>query len=515
MTGPPGERRTRSTSGSASSAAKPGSLPRSASSPPEAVDQNPEQAAAVAQNPQPAAEMAAMMRDLESRMESRMADLMDAMAKSQLTTQNQSAQSPAPGVPLYRHPTPIGIAAPTGVPASSSRMTQPPTTVVSSMMDEPEELLVGEYGLVPIASQDPGYSRLLDYRRYRLAPEKMSYLTTVQPDKVKSRFPLTIQCVNCGPFDGNGDDITKPLAGAVLSFLKVLSMEANASNLTEADVRAGFTTLVGPNVGAALLREGLKTGTRVHSYCGVVAWLLMEYGMESDLRLAASRMGSFRQALDETPRHFYDRLLSAMGNLKSAEELKGQFMFGASPAAQASLKALKRSFMSSWEDLVSAAEAGDIGQRRPVHHGTSGMPRHTVGVIESSTARGDIGCRKTSRQLTDGGPEGFVANGPPGNYAQDEEADQHAFTVQQFLLTESRQPRGDLTCYLCFRPGHVVADCDLLPEKEMRELLQRRRDFMTRRSEWTRTKRFIPRTLAFGDHNGAHAGRPEGRRQGF
>ena len=269
----------------------------------------------------------------------------------------------------------------------------------------------------------------------------MSYLTTVQPDKVKSRFPLTIQCVNCGPFDGNGDEATKPLAGAVLSFLKVLSMEANASNLTEADVRAGFTTLVGPNVGAALLREVLKTGTRFHSYCGVVAWLLMEYYMESGLRLAASRMGSFRQALDETPRHFYDRLLSAMGNLKSEEGLKGQFMFGASPAAQASLKALKRSFMSSWEDLVLAAEAGDIGQRRPGHHGTSKTPRHTVGVIESSTARGDIGCRKPSRQLTEDGPAGFVTDEPPGNYAQDDEADQHAFTVQEFLITESRQPR--------------------------------------------------------------------------
>ena len=88
-----------------------------------------------------------MMKDLESRMESRMADLMDAMAKTQLTMQDQSAQSPAPGVPLYRDPTPIGIAEPTGVPASSSRMTQPPTTVVSSMMDETEERLVGEYAL--------------------------------------------------------------------------------------------------------------------------------------------------------------------------------------------------------------------------------------------------------------------------------------------------------------------------------------------------------------------------------
>lgn len=155
--------------------------------------------------------------------------------------------------------------APEGFSTSSSRMTQPPTAAVSSMIAAREEVLVGEVGLVPIHSQDPEYSRLLDYRRYRLAPSKMSYDANVQPEKVKGRFPLTLQCVQGGPFDGNGEEPSKPLAGSVLTFLKILSMEANASNLTEGDVRAAFTSLVGPKVGAALLQEGLTVGTKVTS----------------------------------------------------------------------------------------------------------------------------------------------------------------------------------------------------------------------------------------------------------
>lgn len=409
--------------------------------------------------------------------------------------------------------------APEGFSTTSSRMTQPPTAAVSSMIAAPEEVLVGEVGLVPIYSQDPEYSRLLDYRRYRLAPAKMSYDANVQPEKVKGRFPLTLQCVQGGPFDGNGEEPSKPLAGSVLTFLKILSMEANASNLTEGDVRAAFTSLVGPKVGAALLQEGLTVGTKVTSYCGTVNWLLQEYGKETDLRLAASRMGTFRQAPDETPKHFQQRLITSMGNLRSEQELKGQFLFGSSAAAQASMKALKVDFRSPWDDLLAAAESGDIRQRRTPRPQPATTPRRTVGVISPTPS--------LSPAESSGGSVSAHTQEPTSHYhsagtreaelvdADDE--DIQVFVAQQFLLTESRPPRGDLTCYLCFRPGHIVVDCNLLPEKEMKELLERRSAFFSRRtrSAWSRTPRFIPRSLPLEDQRGARAGAPEGRNQGF
>lgn len=118
------------------------------------------------------------------------------------------------------------------------------------------------------------------------------------------RFPLTLQCAKGGPFDGSGQEISKPMAGSVLTFLKVSSMEVNASNFTGGYFRAALTSLVGPKVRAAHLQEGLTASTKVNSYCGTVKWLLQEYGKESDMRLAVSQMGTLRQVPDGTPKYF-------------------------------------------------------------------------------------------------------------------------------------------------------------------------------------------------------------------
>lgn len=280
--------------------------------------------------------------------------------------------------------------------------------------------------------------------------------------------------------DRNGEEITKPLSGSVLAFLNVLNMEANASNLTEGDVRAAFTSLVGTKVGAALLQEKLTEGTKINSYCGTVNWLLQKYEKASDLRMAFSRMGSFWPSPDETLKHFQKRLAASMGNLRSELDLKGQFLFGSSPAAQALLKALKCDFRSSWNDLLAAAESGDILRRRPPRPQPAPTTQHTVGMITavpSPTEYVGTYC-PVQYQSSSVIPEEAVS------HAEKEDAD--VFLAQKFLLAGNRTQRGDITCYLCFRPIHVVVECDLLPKEEIKALLERRSAFLSRHTRLSR-----------------------------
>lgn len=174
---------------------------------------------------------------------------------------------------------------------------------------------------------------------------------------------MTASCINGGPFNGNGRGLEKPLVGAVLTFLSCLRMEAMSLKLTEGDAQRAIWALVGPKVREALLLESVTPETKAISYRGTVHWLLATYAKEEDIRLAESRLGNFRQNPDDTPAHFRDRLVTSMGRLKTAEELKAHFIFGSSLGAQATLQALGRTVFSGWDDLISGVEARDIQSR--------------------------------------------------------------------------------------------------------------------------------------------------------
>lgn len=395
---------------------------------------------------------------------------------------------PAPAAPVAAH-----TAAPTGGTSSSSRFTQAPTPAPATMLDAQEELLTSQLGLDPIVTQDPKYAKLLDYRRYRLAPTRMGFAATVSVDKIKHYFPLTTRCVNGGPFDGNGPEPEKLLAGSVLTFLKCLTVEAYASNLTEGDLQRGMTYLVGPNVANGLMQEGLKPTSRVHSYCGQVSWLLQTYAKEKDLRLAESRLGTIRQAPDESPRSYQERLVSSMGHLKSDEELKNQFIFGVGLGAQASLTALNRDFTSTWDNLISAAEAGDYGPR--TFAASSSRARRTVNLVAEPVNQSGIMAPAVD-------PTPFVDSEEDVEYSAPDEI---ASLLKELLLVETRHfQKKDIVCYLCFEPGHVVADCKMLPPDKMKILLERRANFLAQRQRqrpYSRNPSRIPRMMPSSDRS--------------
>lgn len=243
----------------------------------------------------------------------------------------------------------------------------------------------------------------------------------------------------------------------------------------------------------------------MHSFCGAVSWLLSTYGREADLRLAASRLGALRQSIDETPRRYQERLVSAIGHLRTDSELKSQFIYGVRSSAQATITALKHTFDSPWEELMAAAEAGDIRQR-----GEGSMtprPRPSINLVDAP----DASVRS----------EDVVWPTWLNEDETDEKEDMNdttSFLVQQFLLTEPHQARGDVVCYLCFRPGHIVPDCDLLPPDEMAALKERRAAFLERKSKspWTRNKRWIPRNLPLTPPSeSGPANRPPHQRPGY
>lgn len=103
--------------------------------------------------------------------------------------------------------------------------------------------------------------------------------------------------------------------------------------------------------------------TKVNSYCGVVAWFQATYANEEDCSLTESRLGTYRQSPDKTPRHIQERLVATIGHLKDESEIRGQFISSISCAAHARLIASERNVSTSWEGLVLAAEAGDIQGR--------------------------------------------------------------------------------------------------------------------------------------------------------
>ena len=432
-----------------------------------------------------------------SRLEESMSKKMDEMAEKfqgQLSTvlslQTEESRKESTSASKVQDPPPppvahVAPASPTHTTASS-RVTQEPTPAMTTMLDVSEDLLYSQAGLNPIVAQEPKYSKLLDYRRYRLAPSKMNSASTVPIDKLKHYFPLTTRCVNGKPFDGNGPEPEKPLAGSVLTFLKCLTVEAYSSNLTEGDLQRGMTYLVGPTVANSLMREGLKPSSRVHSYCGQVSWLLQTFANEKDLRLAESRLGLFRQGPDESPRSFQERLVSSMGHLKGDEELKSQFLYGVGTGAQASLTALKRDFQSSWEDLISAADAGDYGRRAAA---VATKTRRSVNLVADTTPS----------QSPMSEPEEV-----PTDAREESATDDMTGILHELLTIESRHwEKKDIVCYLCFEPGHVVADCKVLPEKEMKMLLERRAKFLSEKKKpysrnFTRAPRQFPSTTGSG-----------------
>lgn len=213
--------------------------------------------------------------------------------------------------------------------------------------------------------------------------------------------------------------------------------------------------------------------------------------------------------LTETSKHFKQRLVASIGTSSSVEDLKGQFLFGTSPAVQASLKALKCNFRFFWEDLLSAAESDDIRQRSPIDYQPVAAPRRTGGIITAASSP------SLSGSCSDNAPFQYQVNTVTSfeDNGDADEKDAYVFLAQQFYLAENRPSRGYITCFLCFGPRHVVVDYNLLPEKEVKELLEHSSSFLSRRtrSAWNRTLQFIPRLLPLYDQL-ALSGIPEGER---
>lgn len=100
---------------------------------------------------------------------------------------------------------------------SSGRTTQPPTAVVSTMLEVTDDMLYGEENLDPILPRDQKVAKVLDYRRCRLSAQKMSHAATTRVDRIKLNFPLTTNCTDGRPFNGNGPEPELPLAEYVIT----------------------------------------------------------------------------------------------------------------------------------------------------------------------------------------------------------------------------------------------------------------------------------------------------------
>lgn len=70
-----------------------------------------------------------------------------------------------------------------------------------------------------------------------------------------------------------------------------------------------------------------------------------------------------------------------MGNLRSEEGRKGQFLLGTILASQATLKALNCNFRSFRNDFLAAEKSGNTHQRCSLCSQPVATPRHTVGII--------------------------------------------------------------------------------------------------------------------------------------
>jgi hypothetical protein len=72
--------------------------------------------------------------------------------------------------------------------AGMSSSTPAPKVLLRTPLDDPDELLVGEYGLEPLPASDAGRARLRDYRRYRLGNKALCASQMIDHDKVRGKL---------------------------------------------------------------------------------------------------------------------------------------------------------------------------------------------------------------------------------------------------------------------------------------------------------------------------------------
>lgn len=226
------------------------------------------------------------------------------------------------------------------------------------------------------------------------------------------------------------------------------------------------------------------------SYCGMVDWLLQNmpkktFGYQNRLRL-----GKYRQSPDESPLHIEERLVTPMGRLKNAEELKAQFIYGSSRGAQATLKSLGQTVFSSWVIFCPALK----------------METSKKGLCR----RGEPRTRTLANvmQLNPIFPSGHQVLG------EEEFAEDELHVTQQILSLEERSGIT-IVCFLCYREGHIVIDCDIFPATQLKLLLERHTKFLQKRrrqdgSVWSRTSDRIPRRFSL---EGTTRGEPDSTRK--
>lgn len=329
-----------------------------------------------------------------------------------------------------------------------------------------------------IVAADDRYTRVLDYRTYRLANRKQTY----GPKQARKMGRLAKSMAHSfggyPPFSGKE-------ALKVFSWLRKFKKACDDNGVSEGmalyavphflsgDAELRYTRAL-PDAGS------VAGGAAITSYPEAINWFLETYAEPHTLALAQDRFSRANKEADETVEAFALRLrgLSDLcGNINSEGTIKQQLIQGLPEFLRTDAFVYNQP-ACTYQQLVTFT-AGKFKAAKDVMDWAKGGPRtEEVGRRAAVTPRGPTPRSRFPLMAlgeTGAATEDTKEVATTGDPAAGAPQWAHEPATRRFLAARRPDQRGPLRCYLCWEAGHMAHQCRMLTGPQ-REAVVRARD---------------------------------------